>query len=233
MTDASANNQLPSWGPQGQRIYFTTDRSGAEEIVSMPADGGEIETLHTGIVGNHTAHAWSPDGRYLAINVGPANSRDIWLLDTSREGAEARPFLATRFYEGNAVFSPDGHWLTFGSDESGRREVYASPIEGGRTKIQLSTGGGFDPRWREDGAELFYQTESALVAVPIEWTPAPRPGRPQPAVETFDNTPLGYDVSRDGKYFYVIELDESRWRSNRIDVVSNWFAELRKLAGSV
>jgi hypothetical protein len=147
----------------------------------------------------------------------------------SRRGGDPLPFLETAYDEGDPVFSPDGRWIAYSSDDSGTLEVYASPYPGPGGKIQLSTGGGFFPRWREDGAELFYQTTTALMVVPVAWTPTPRPGRPQVLFEIAGANPMGYDVSRDGKRFYVVELDEDRWESDRLDIVLNWFDDLRRL----
>jgi len=228
VTDASTNNILPIWGPDGERIVFTTDRSGREEIVSMPADGGEIDTLVPPRDVPQDAYSWSPDGRLLAINVGVRSSRDIWVLDTT-SGGDAVPFLQTPFDEGDPVFSPDGRWVAYSSDESGVLEVYARPYPGPGGKIQLSTGGGFFPRWRADGTELYYQTETALFAVPVRWDTGLRPARPRVLFEIEAAVPLGFDVSRDGRTFYVVELDESSWQSDRIDIVLNWTDELRRL----
>jgi serine/threonine-protein kinase len=229
MTDASTNNILPIWGPEGQRIIFTTDRSGKEEIVSMPTDGGEITQLIPPGGPPQDAYSFSPDGKIMTINTGMRSSRDIWIFDTEGDG-EARPFLETPFDEGDPVFSPDGRWITYSSNESGTLEIYAKSFLGPGGKIQLSTGGGFYPRWRRDGAELYYQTETALMVVPVSWTPEPTPGRPQVMTEINSVTPMGYDVSPDGKRFYVVELDKDRWQSNRLDVVLNWFDELNRLA---
>jgi serine/threonine-protein kinase len=228
MTDASTNNILPIWGPEGKRIIFTTDRSGQEEIVSMPADGGEITQLVPPRGPPQEAYSFSPDGKIMTINSGVRSSRDIWIFDTEGD-REARPFLETPFDEGDAVFSPDGRWITYSSNESGTLEIYAKSYLGPGGKFQLSTGGGFYPHWRVDGAELYYQTNTALMVVPVSWTPEPRPGRPQVMAEISSVTPLGYDVSPDGKRFYVVELDVDRWQSNRLDVVLNWFEELKRL----
>jgi serine/threonine-protein kinase len=228
MTDALTNNILPIWGPRGERIVYTTDRTGKEEVVSIPADGGPVESLVPPLAQRQDAYSWSPDGDVLMLNVGSRASRDIWRFDV--QTAEAQPFLATAFDEGDPVFTPDGKWIAYSSDESGRLEIYATPFPGPGGKIQLSTGGGYFPRFREDGRELFYQTESAIVAVPVTWSPGPRPGRPQVVFETgVLASGLGFDVSRDGELFYVVELDESRWLADRIDVVQGWVDELERL----
>ena len=228
MTDSTSNCIMPIWSPGGDRILYTTDRSGQDEIVRIPAGGGSIEKLVPPSGPPQTAYSWSPDGALLAINYGVRTSRDILVFDTTT-GAEPAPFVATRFDEGDPVWSPDGRWIVYTSSESGTPEVYASPYPGPGGKIQLSTGGGYFPRLREDGAELYYQTSTQLFVVPLTWTPSPRPGRPEALLDIAAANPLGFDVSADGRHFYVVELDENRWKSGRVDIVLDWFDELKEL----
>jgi dipeptidyl aminopeptidase/acylaminoacyl peptidase len=171
----------------------------------------------------------SPDGTRLALTVGVASARDIWVLDTAR-GASPEPYLATRHGEYAAAFSPDGNWIAYNSDETGVTEVYLGSYRDPGRRIQVSTGGGLQPRWRRDGGELYYETASAIMAVPVTWSPDPRPGRPQPILDIRASPPLGFDVSADGQLFYVIEVDEKGFESQRLDVVLGWFDELARVS---
>ena len=225
VSDTSGNNILPIWGPDEDRVVFTSDRSGQDEIVWMPAGGGgPMETLVEPTDLPQDAGSWSANGTLLAFNRGIRSSRDIWVLDV--DAGVAAPFLDSPHYEGEPAFSPDGKWIAYSSDESGTGEIFISPYPGPGGRIQISSGGGAQPRWRGDGAELYYFTETAVVAVPMAWSPGPRPGRPQPLFEVNGRVPVGYDVTRDGQTFYVAEFDESRLRSTRIDVILNWFDAL-------
>jgi serine/threonine-protein kinase len=190
VSDASHNNILPTWGPHGDRVVFTTLRSGAEEIVWMPAGGGPMETLVEPFGGPQDCHTWSSDGRLLAFHRGVRDSRDIWILDVEKGGG---------------------------------------PYPGPGGKIQFSSGGGFFPRWRGDGGELYYQDETGLYAVPVRWTPQPRPGRPERLFAIDARNPMSYDVTRDGEIFYIVEIDERFWIADRFNIVLNWLDELERL----
>jgi hypothetical protein len=95
--------------------------------------------------------------------------------------------------------------------------------------VQLSVGGGFFPRLREDGDELYYQTRAGIVAVPLSWNPAPTPGEPRLLFELTADLPLGFDVSADGQRFYVVELDAAVFDAGRIEIVLDWARELETL----
>src|SRR5689334_5005629 len=102
---------------------------------------------------------WSPDGKYLAYNLASSSS-DIWILPMEGNGKASRkapfPFLATEFQEGQAEFSPDGHWIVYTSNESGQAEIYLRPFPGPGGKFQVSSEGGRNPAWRRDGREIYY-----------------------------------------------------------------------------
>jgi serine/threonine-protein kinase len=232
MSDGSNNSILPIWGPKGEGVVFTTDRSGSEEIVWLPADGAALQTLVDPVDEPQDAFSWSPDGNVLAINRGVRSNRDIWMLDLQK-GGPPEPFITSSSYDGEPTFSPDGQWIVYTSDESGLLEVYARPYAGPGGKVQISNGGGFRPRWRGDSREVYYQDEEALYAVPIAWSPGPRPGRPERLFKIEGGLPVGYDVTSDGRWFYVVEVDDSLWRTGRLEVVLNWFDELaRTVEGS-
>src|SRR5438309_4316078 len=105
---------------------------------------------------------WSSDGRYILYSTGYGGSRtgnDIWMLPMFGD-RKPQPFLQTAFNEVYGRFSPDGHWVAYASNESGRFEIYVVPFPSRGGKWQVSTGGGLWPRWRHDGKELFYLTET-------------------------------------------------------------------------
>jgi Tol biopolymer transport system component len=112
-------------------------------------------------------HSVSPDGKTLAYTeVDPTTGADIWTLSLTGS-PEPKPFLRTRFSEGAPVFSPDGRWLAYISNESGVIQVYAARFPDGRGKVQVSTDGGTLPQWSANGRELFYVKRDAMMSVAV------------------------------------------------------------------
>ncbi len=141
--------------------------------------------------------------------------------------------VAGPFNETAPRFSPDGRWLAYISDESGRLEIYAQAFPGPGEKRTLSSEGGKQPVWSHDGREIFYRDGDRIMVVPLQIEPAFRPGTPRMlfAARSFASTPGGYpnyDVSLDGTRFIMIETDATE--RNEIHVVLNWSEELKRLA---
>jgi serine/threonine-protein kinase len=149
-----------------------------------------------------------------------------------REGGTSAPLLETPEGEGPAVFSPDGRWLAYDSDLSGRDEVYIRPASGQGEPIQVSTGGGRHPVWRGDGQEIFYATASeAIMAVAVRFTLAPVLAAPTELfrVRLFNDNSRPYTVTEDGQRFVV--LQDLATTPASIIVVQNWFRELDEKIG--
>ncbi len=141
--------------------------------------------------------------------------------------------LATPFAEQGAEFSPDGRWIAYTSNESGRREVYVRPYPGPGPRHQISTAGGGEPAWNPHGKEMFYRSyDGKMMVVGIELTPEFEPGTPKVLFEDrFDRGNVAvrdYDVTPDGQRFLMIEAGEQHVASEII-VVTNWFEELKRL----
>src|ERR1700680_3416186 len=129
--------------------------------------------------------SWSPDGQLLIFTeVNPTTGLDIWVLRMGDPSAgsgqvrKAQPFLRTSFNEGDARFSPDGRWLTYISDESGRNEIYVQPYPGPGGKWQISTEGGTEPVWARNG-EIFYRNGNKMMAVDTNTRPTFSAGKPK------------------------------------------------------
>ena len=145
-------------------------RSGDFDLYVKVSSGATPEELLLEAPGDQLATSWSPDGRFLAYNDTPkgASQGDIWVLPLLGD-RKPIPFVQTQFSEWDAHFSPDGHWLAYVSNESGRPEVYIAPFPGPGGKWQVSTAGGILPRWRRDGRELFYVAlDNQLMAAEIK-----------------------------------------------------------------
>ena len=138
-------------------------------------------------------------------------------------------FLQTPFTEGAPTFSPDGRFVAYVSDESGRNEVYVRSFPNGDGKWRVSINGGAGPRWRRDGRELFYTEGNKLMAVPVATQLRFSPGTPAPLFEndTLQSFNPQYDVAADGQRFIVRERLVSE-KPLAIHVVNNWFEEFRR-----
>jgi serine/threonine-protein kinase len=176
------------------------------------ADGSGVPeglSKETGGVGQLS---WLPDGRGLAFGRQMPQSRsDIWFLRIDG-GEKAEPLLSGAFNESHPQFSPDGRWLAYVADESGREEVYVRPFPALRPRWQISSGGGFHPRWVRNGRELFYFDGLKLMAVALTTTPEFRPG---PPTMLFSGKYDHFDVAPDGQHFVMTEapaLDAPRRR---------------------
>jgi Tol biopolymer transport system component len=218
-------------------MYLAMDAQGALTLFWKLGEGsGQVNRLAE--VKPHAAlfYPWSiaPDGQTLTyFELNPETGWDIGRL--SLEGEPRKQILlATRFAEVQPQISRDGNWLAYVSNESGQYEVYVSPfpdVESGKWRV--SNGGGRQPVWSPDGRELFYQDGGSLLAVSVEVTPAFSVGNPQPLFSGpyrhSGNFFTGhtYDIAPDGEKFLMIR--NSGIASNHINIVLNWFEDLKRL----
>jgi serine/threonine-protein kinase len=225
-------NGAPTWSPDGKRIAFQSDKEGSLNLFSQRADGsGGLERLTTSEYAP-AANSWSSDGQLLAFNeLNPNTGFDLGVLRLSDH--KDQPFLQTPFNESAPRFSPDGHWLAYASDESGRYEIYVQPYPGPGGKWQISTEGGTEPAWNPNGGELFYRSGRKMMAVEISTRPGFAAGKPRVLFEgEYVPTPLtfpNYDVSPDGQRFLMLKPAEAaEGAPTQINVVLNWFEELKR-----
>jgi eukaryotic-like serine/threonine-protein kinase len=226
-----ANELASIWSPDGSRVVFNSDRKGHLDLYQKASSGaGTEEVLLEDNLDKYPV-SWSPDGRFiLYVSTGGPTGNDLFVLPLSGDRKPV-PFLQTPFNEGNGQFSPDGRWIAYRSDESGRGEVYVAPFPGPGGKWQISTGGGIYPRWRHDGTEIFYFTlDNKLVAAAVNGKGSSfEVGAVKPLSET--HAVIGgrypYAVSGDGQRFLINTLPEQA-TSAPITVVVNWTAGLKK-----
>ncbi len=234
----AAPDRFPIWSPDGSRIVFSSPRKGPSDLYQKPSSGAGAEELLVESLQLKVASGWSPDGRFVLYNsTDPQTARDLWVLPT--EG-DRKPwvFLKTGFEERNGQFSPDGRWVAYMSNESGRNEIYirpfaaaaasgstASPASG---QWQASTAGGIFPRWRSDGRELYYiGPNGEMMAAPVAATATTiEPGAPVALFPTRifgggadNNQGRQYDVTRDGRFLINTVLDDA---SSPITLIQNW-----------
>jgi dipeptidyl aminopeptidase/acylaminoacyl peptidase len=196
-------------------------------------DAVSEERLTTG-EGNQTPGSWSADGQWLAYyDTDLATGGDIWVLPSEGD-RKPRVVVRTPATENSPRLSPDGRWVAYTSNESGSVEVFVQgfPEPGGRTLI--STSGGVEPVWSRDGRELFYLDGDAMMAVEVKTSPTFAAGAPRMLFEgryVLSPTSIaGYDVSADGQRFLRVQPMHPDLPTNQIQVVLNWFEELRSVA---
>ena len=251
LTFDPGEDEFPVWSPDGKRIAFSSTRAGGSSFKTglfwVAADGtGAIDRLAQGA--NQTfPGAFTPDGTGVIVHgSGPEGNDDIGLAPVNGKAAagtsagEVRALLHTMFVEGNPALSPDGTWLAFESDESGRTEIYVRPfpdIDAGRW--QVSTGGGIQPVWARSGRELFYRNGAALMAVPVQTGTAFVAGTPRALFQgQYVAGPGGrsYDVAPDGRRFLFLKPAPAGasgpTQRPRFTIVENWTEELRRLAST-
>ena len=239
LTDDGGHNYL-LWTPDGHRVSFLSNSgavaSGARGTIAwkrVEDSNAEAESLLSGQTSGPPL-SWSPDGRVLAfVNLHSVTRQDIWTLRVD-EKSQPRPFLRTRFAEGAPAFSPDGRWLAYVSDESGRSEVYVQPFPGPGSKFVISTDGGSEPVWPRRGHELFYRNGDSMMAADVTTGLTFTAGKPH---RLFDgryarSTSLwpNYDVTADGQRFLMVKGVEEFTSPTQINVVLNWSEELKRLA---
>jgi dipeptidyl aminopeptidase/acylaminoacyl peptidase len=172
----------------------------------------------------------SPDGTVLAFLHENRDGRgDIWLLRLDGQGVP-QPFVVTENNEALASFSPDGHWIAFQSNKTGRAEVFVRPFPEGEGEWPISNGRGDSPRWSPQGDEIFYCSGRRLMVVPVSAGPELRAGKPRILFEREDFGNLDgwpYDVSRDGQRFLIGKTAFPARSGTELQVVVNWFEELK------
>jgi eukaryotic-like serine/threonine-protein kinase len=204
-----AYNQYPEWSPDGKRVLFASNRKGGFGLFSARDDGaGTAESLLVNTGRGVYEGMLTPDARALVYRIGNEPSADVYYLALG--GAESRPFLTSAFNERSPALSPDGRWLSYVSNESGRDEVYVRPFPQGVGRWQISSAEGREPRWASDGRALFYRKADTLVTVQV---------RTQPEFSVGARAPLftgpylphtghaGYDVHPDGLHFIFVAVD--------------------------
>ncbi len=230
----SAVDQVPVWSPDGSRVVWSANPKGVFQLFHKSANGaGEVQLLYQSEYFKF-ASDWSRDGRYLLYReIHPQTKFDIWYLDFT-DGADKPkpvPYLNTPANEIGSVLSPDGRWLAYASDESGKYEIYVQSFPQLGSKRQISTAGGYAPHWRGDGKELFYHApDGKLLAVPVESGATFEIGVAVPLFEFRTSGNVSntyYDVTRDGRRFLLSTIVEAQ-AATPFTVVMNWAATANK-----
>ncbi len=205
------------------------------EIYRKSADGTGTEEAVLVTANDKYPLSISPDGNTLLFSTSDPNTQaDLW-LSPLQDPKGAKPFVVSPFAENQGTISPNGRWVAYQSDDSGKSEIYVADFPGGGNRVQASTDGGSEPVWSRNGKELFYRSGKKFMSVPVK---AGALFVPDPAHVLFESDFVtqseqgiaAYDVSLDGQRFYLVEEDSKKDRQARLSVVLNWSEELKRLA---
>jgi eukaryotic-like serine/threonine-protein kinase len=219
----------PVWSADGAKIIFARYHG----LFEKRANGGGNEEVLLRSLRTQFANDWSKDGRYiLFVAFDPTTNLELWTLPVDGD-RKPIPFMKAPFGVIQGQFSPDGRWLAYSSNESGKWEVHVAPFPGPGGNWQVSNGGGSEPRWRRDGKELFYMApDGKIMAVDVIADTTFEAGTAKPLFlthrrETISSTDMfTYDVSPDGQRFLVnTDVTESNFSS--LTLVLNWAAGLK------
>jgi serine/threonine-protein kinase len=236
LTLESSQEQYGVWTPDGRRVIYASSMAGPANLYWQNSDGtGRAERLTTSL-NPQFPQTVSPDGTTLVFREQVTSSNSDLMMVTLQGERRPKPLMATSFNEVNAELSPDGKWLAYQSDESGRDEIYVRPFPNiGEGRWQLSTNGGTRPLWSRDGKELFYVSRTLnLMTIPVQASTGFSASSPTKVVDAqLVETGPGrmYDVSTDGRRFLIIKPSASanaKTAPPSITLVQNWVDELTR-----
>jgi len=233
MTLNNSFGASPTWSADGREIYFISNVNGPQDIYVRAADGSgeprEVVKFERNVLGALFL-AVSPDGKSLAYSaiVDQPRGADIYTVALNGD-RKPQPFLNTLANENAPAFSPDGKWLAYESNQSGRSEAYITPFPGGGAQYQVSTGGGERPVWRRDGKEIYYREGLKVMAVEVKTrADSLELSTPTPLFELAAGNLNGryYDVAPDGRF--LANTSPLTTKAQSFSLMVNWPAKLNK-----
>jgi serine/threonine protein kinase/Tol biopolymer transport system component len=228
LTFGGGNNDWPIWSPDGAYVVYASEKGKNLNLFRKRWDGSSPEERLTTNHVSQSATSFSPDGKFLTFTQGT----DIWVLPM--DGARTPfPFVESSAHKDNAKISPDGKWMAYTSDESGKNEVYVVPFPKREGKWQISSGGGSLPQWSPDGKELYFVGGSSIMTVGVTTGASFNYSAQREVCSGLANATGFFGLTPDGKRFVVGVSTTGQYTLNHISVVTNWFDELQsKLAGA-
>jgi Tol biopolymer transport system component len=223
LTFDESSDLLPTWTPDNKKIIFSSVCEGTNNLFWKSTDGtGKSELLFSDADKDLLSSSLASDGKTIAVV--ETDLKGFKIVTGSTEGSHApKPLSKGAHNEFHARISPNGKWIAYVSDESGRLEVYVCTFpDVNRAKWQVATSGGESPIWSRDGQELFYRNGSAVMAVSIRADSVFRAQIPEMLFQNryFAESGLQWDISPDGHKFLMIKESDS---PRKIIVATNWF----------
>jgi Tol biopolymer transport system component len=225
------DNHSPVWSPDARRIAFDLAAEGRPDtraIFVMNADGTGVPERMTMSEHSQTPQFWTRHQETLVfLDTDPTTGgQDIWWVPVTGDRMP-RPFLRSPFRKAGPALSPDGRWIAYSSNESGLDQVYVQPFPTGGAKSQVSADGGREPIWNDNGRELFYRNGDSLMAVDVRTTPVFEAGQPHVLLRG-QNQVSAYAVAPGAQRFLLIEQDAAPGTPAQVNVILNWFEELKQ-----
>jgi eukaryotic-like serine/threonine-protein kinase len=224
LTSGPSNNSGGVWSPDGSRLAFQSDRSHQADIVLRSVGGSGADQPLTDTERQNIPTSWSKDGRFLLyLDRDPAGDRYMQLSAISVESPREAIVVAAKSPNDifSAQFSPDGRWVAYDRDESGRVEVFVTSFPNGQEKVQISTSGGANPRWVRDGRELLFSTpDGAIMSVEVDASHALKASAPK-VLFSLPEGFVNWDVAPDGQRF-LVNVPVIRSSSIPLSLVYNW-----------
>lgn len=234
LTFDPAIDSTPMFNPDGTQVLFSSSREHRFRLYVKNVDGAQEEKvvdLDSSDKTDRYPSDWSRDGKYILYR----RTTELWVAEMP--DLKTRPFVQGQGTAKNGQFSPDGKWVAYASNESGRWEIYVTSFPDARGRWQVSNAGGTQPRWRGDSKELFYlAADGKMMAVPIAAGAKFDAGPPVALFQanarelTATSELVSYDVAKDGQRFLINTQLKSAATTPPMTVVLNWSARLKKFA---
>jgi eukaryotic-like serine/threonine-protein kinase len=232
-----SRDKAPLWSPDGKRILWLSNRGRKNGFYVKDLNSSELNESPSMPIGIDLSFASAPsdlsqDGRFLLYtDLQEGDALHLWVLPINGERRPYRLFPdVSADIEGQ--FSPDGHWVAYSSNQSGRWEIYVASLSGSGAQYQVSNDGGQQPRWRQDGKELFFLSrDRKLMGASVKTDSILQFNVPVTLFQTFSHEPITaeefftYDVSADGRRF-IVNMNPEQASLRSVDIILNWTSTL-------